>query len=164
MSDGWSDHLVVRPLTVDDARQVVGWQYGGPRRIYNLTADEELPSAADGYMAVADAGSGRLVGFFCTGPEARVPGIAADPGILDLGVGMDPHWVGKGHGKQFGSAVLTELRRDHPSTPVRAVIQAWNARSRQLVRQLGFAECAEHSCIQDGRPVTYVVAMLPVSS
>lgn len=116
MSAGWSDHLVVRPLTVDDAREVVGWQYGGPWQIYNLTGDDELPSAVDGYRAVADASNGRLVGFFCTGPEARVPGIAADPGIIDLGVGMDPRWVGKGHGKQFGSAVLIELRL--PSPPV----------------------------------------------
>jgi RimJ/RimL family protein N-acetyltransferase len=163
MNDGWSDHLIVRPLTVIDTRQVASWQYGGPWQIYNLTADDALPSAADGYMAVADADTRRIVGFFCTGPEARVPGLEEDPDVIDLGVGMDPRWVGRGHGMHFGTAVIAHLRQDHPTTPIRAVIQTWNTRSRQLVRRLGFAECDEHRCIQNGRPVDYTVAILPAS-
>lgn len=151
----------MRPLTVSDAHQVATWRYGGPWEIYNLTSPDELPSAADGYTAVV-GGTDRLIGFFCTGPEARVPGLDEDPDVLDLGVGMDPKWVGKGHGTIFGAAVLDHLRRDHPATPVRAAIQTWNLRSRQLVRQLGFVEREELQCVQNGRSVTYIVAMLPV--
>ncbi|BCK56262.1 hypothetical protein [Nocardia wallacei] len=77
MKNGWPDRLVLRPLSKSDAHQVVSWKYGGPWQIYNLTATEELPSADDGYMAVADADTDRIVGFFCTGPEARVPGLEA---------------------------------------------------------------------------------------
>jgi RimJ/RimL family protein N-acetyltransferase len=93
-----------------------------------------------------------------------VPGLDADPNVIDLGVGMDPHWVGKGHGMHFGTAVLTQLRRTHPTTPVRAVIQTWNTRSRQLVRRLGFIECDEHHCIQNGQAVAYTVAILSATA
>ncbi|MFI6047829.1 GNAT family N-acetyltransferase [Nocardia sp. NPDC051321] len=164
MHDGWPDRLIVRPLTRGDARQVASWQYDGPWHIYNLTASDGLPAAADGYSAVADSATDRIVGFFCTGPEARVPGLDEDPDVLDLGVGMDPRWVGKGHGMAFGGTVLGHLRRDHPATPVRAAIQAWNLRSRQLVRRLGFVEREQHQCVQDGRSVTYVVAILSTTA
>ncbi|MEV5837174.1 GNAT family N-acetyltransferase [Nocardia sp. NPDC052112] len=161
MNDGWPDRLVVRRFTISDARQVAGWRYAGPWRIYNLTAADELPSAADGYMAVADAAdTDRIVGFFCTGSAARVPDLDEDPDVIDLGVGMDPRWVGGGHGMHFGNAVLTQLRRDYPATPVRVVVQAWNTRSRRLVRRLGFVECTEHRCVQHGRSVAYTVAVL----
>ncbi|MFI9408048.1 GNAT family N-acetyltransferase [Nocardia sp. NPDC052316] len=161
MNDGWPDRLVVRPFTVSDARQVAGWQYAGPWQIYNFgAADDDLPSAADGYLAVADADTDRIVGFLCTGPEARVPGLDADPTMVDLGVGMDPQWVGRGHGEHFATAVLTRLRQDHPATPIRAVVQTWNTRSRRLVRRLGFVERGEHHCLQNGQSVTYTVAVL----
>ncbi|MFI6172865.1 GNAT family N-acetyltransferase [Nocardia sp. NPDC051052] len=154
----------MRPLTHSDAHQVAGWQYDGPWDIYNLIATDDLPTAADGYSAVTDSATGRIVGFFCTGPEARVPGLDEDLDVIDLGVGMDPRWVGKGHGMAFGGTVLSHLRRDHPSTPVRAAIQAWNGRSRQLVRQLGFVEREQLQCVQDGRSVTYVVAILSTTA
>ncbi|CAM4486271.1 GNAT family N-acetyltransferase [Nocardia ninae] len=162
MSDGWPDRLAVRPFTRSDARQVAGWQYAGPWQIYDFGSadDDELPSAADGYTAVADADTDRIVGFFCIGPEARVPGLDEDPAVVDLGVGMDPQWVGRGHGGHFGTTVLAQLRRDYPATPVRVVIQSWNTRSRQLFRRLGFVERGGHHCVQNGRSVAYTVAVL----
>ncbi|MEV2219159.1 GNAT family N-acetyltransferase [Nocardia vinacea] len=160
MNEAWPDHLVARPLTASDAHQVASWRYSGPWQIYDLTAADDLLTAADAYTAMADPATDRIVGFFCTGPEARVPGLDEDPGVIDLGVGLDPRWVGRGHGSHFGNAVLGQVRRDHPSTPVRVTIQAWNLRSRQLVRRLGFAECGRHRCAHSGRTVTYIVAIL----
>ncbi|MFI6996138.1 GNAT family N-acetyltransferase [Nocardia sp. NPDC050175] len=142
---------------------MAGWQYDGPWGIYNLAAADDPPNAADGYTAVADGDTGRIVGFFCTGAEARVPGLGAEPEVIDLGAGMDPKWVGRGHGLDFGGTVLAHLRRVNPATPIRAAIQAWNLRSRQLVRQLGFVERDQHHCVQNGRDITYIVAILPVA-
>ncbi|MFD4431332.1 GNAT family N-acetyltransferase [Nocardia sp. NPDC058497] len=147
-------------MTHSDAHQVSNWRYGGPWQVYNLTTADELPTADGGYMTVSDADTGRIIGFYCTGTEARVPGLIEDLNVIDLGVGMAPHWVGKGHGMHFGTAVITQLRRTHPTTPIRAVIQTWNTRSRQLVRRLGFIECDEHHCVQSGQMVAYTVAIL----
>ncbi|MET8797556.1 GNAT family N-acetyltransferase [Nocardia sp. NPDC004568] len=158
----WPDRLVVRPWTPDDARRVAAWRYDGPWRVYDLPGTE-LPGATGGYLAVAGAADGRLVGFYCTGAEARVPGLAAEFGVVDLGVGMDPLWVGRGHGTGFGRTVLADLRRDHPGAAVRAVVQSWNARSLRLLRALGFLESGRHACVQDNRSIEYVVALLSPS-
>ncbi|WP_405168200.1 hypothetical protein [Nocardia sp. NBC_01499] len=76
---------------------------------------------------------------------------------------MEPRWVGRGHGSHFGSAVLSQIHREQPSTPVRVAIQQWNTRSRKLVRRLGFVEREQHKCVQNGRLVTYVVAILSLT-
>ncbi|MBF6331129.1 GNAT family N-acetyltransferase [Nocardia transvalensis] len=161
MSDRWPQRLAVRPWTARDARCVAAWQYDGPWSVYNLSAEEGLPDAADGYMAVVDADDGRMVGFYCTGAEARVPGLGEEPGVIDLGVGMDPAWVGNGHGVSFGAAVIDHVRRAHPTSALRVVMQSWNTRSLRLMRRLGFVESGHHLCVQDGSPVAYVVALLP---
>ncbi|MGW1742366.1 GNAT family N-acetyltransferase [Nocardia sp. NPDC001965] len=161
MTSRWPDRLVVRPWTPDDARRVAGWRYGGPWQVYDL-AEDVLPSVPGEYLAVAAADDDSLIGFYCTGVEARVPGLPAEFGVVDLGAGLDPVWVGKGYGAGFGSAVLTELRRTHPTSVVRAVVQSWNVRSLRLLRNLGFLESGRHTCVQNGRSVEYVVALLPV--
>ncbi|WP_063125885.1 GNAT family N-acetyltransferase [Nocardia fusca] len=155
----WPDRLVVRPWTPGDARRVAAWRYGGPWQVYDLPGTE-LPGATGGCLAVAGAADGRLVGFYCTGDEARVPGLAAEFGVVDLGAGMDPRWVGRGNGAGFGRVVLADLRRDHPTAVVRAVVQSWNTRSLRLLRTLGFLESGRHVCVQNSRPVEYVVVLL----
>ncbi|MEU4842310.1 GNAT family N-acetyltransferase [Nocardia testacea] len=156
----WPDRLVVRPWTPDDARRVAAWRYDGPWAVYDPAGDEPL-DAADGYRAVVGAADDLLVGFYCTGAQARVPGLTAAPGVIDLGAGMDPAWVGRGHGASFGRAVLADVRRDHSTARMRAVVQHWNTRSRRLLRTLGFLESGRHICVQGERSVEYVVVLLP---
>jgi [ribosomal protein S18]-alanine N-acetyltransferase len=151
----WPDRLAVRPLSPTDVREIATWRYAGPWRIYD--SDGPLPAA--GYLAVAGEPDGPLVGFCCAGVEARVPGLAEEPGVLDIGVGMAPDLVGQGHGLAFGNAVL-----DHFAAPcLRAVVQAWNERSRRLTRALGFVEDHTHTCVQDGQTVEYLVLVRPDS-
>lgn len=102
-----------------------------------------------------------MVGFYCTGAEARVPGLRAEFGVIDLGVGMDPRWVGRGHGRSFGSTVIADIRRAHPVSALRAVVQSWNARSRRLLGNLGFVESGSHTCVQNQRSIDYVVVLQP---
>lgn len=156
----WPDRLVARPLTSGDARRVTAWRYDGPWAVYD-PADNEPLDAADGYRAVVGAADDLLVGFYCTGAQARVPGLTAEPGVVDLGAGMDPAWVGRGYGASFGRAVLTDVRRNNRAARVRAVVQLWNTRSRRLLCALGFLESGRHTCVQGECPVEYVVLLLP---
>lgn len=157
MSDRWPKELVVRPLSLDDARRIARWRYDEPWQVYNPRPEDGLLDPDQGYWAVAGIGGGRLVGFCCAGAEARVPGLAEEPGLLDVGVGMDPAWVGGGHGAAFGQAVVNHFRREHAIEGLRAVVQSWNQRSLRLTRRLGFVEVGRHVCAQDGRVVEYVV-------
>jgi RimJ/RimL family protein N-acetyltransferase len=146
----------VRSLERPDAEAIAAWRYEGPWRAYDSRPDDGLLSAADGYYAVADE-AGSLVGYLCLGQEARVPGLAADENVIDIGVGMRPDLVGHGLGRVFGAAVLDYVSGRYGDRPLRAVVQSWNERSLRLTRRLGFREDGTHRCIQDGREVSYTV-------
>ncbi|HEX3588060.1 MAG TPA: GNAT family N-acetyltransferase [Pseudonocardiaceae bacterium] len=142
--------MIVRELTRSDLVEIAEWRYDGPWQVYDSAG---LLDPADGYWAVVD--EERLVGYCCVGVEARVPGLGESPGVVDIGVGMDPALVGRGLGERFGSAVVA---RFGPG-PLRAVVQEWNERSLRLTRWLGFVETGRHHCEQDGKDVEYVVLM-----
>jgi [ribosomal protein S18]-alanine N-acetyltransferase len=157
VSDMWAGRLVVRSLTVADARQIAQWRYGGRWRVYDARPEDGLLNPDDGYLAVVGADDGLLVGFCCSGVEARVPGLVAAPGLVDVGVGMDPAFVGAGHGLAFGQAILGYFRQAYGAVGLRAVVQAWNERSLRLTQKLGFVEEGRHVCVQDGAEADYVV-------
>jgi ribosomal-protein-alanine N-acetyltransferase len=131
------------------------WRYVDRWAVYDQRDDP--PIGTDGRGAVVSADDDSLVGFYCLGDDARVPGLAADEAVVDLGLGMAPDFVGQGHGQEFAVAVLDDVRRRVPFTPLRAVIQTWNARSLALARGLGFTAAGSHRCRQDGAEVAYTV-------
>ncbi|WP_024800167.1 GNAT family N-acetyltransferase [Nocardia sp. BMG51109] len=150
----WPTDFAIGPMSTQDAEAMSHWHYEGAWRVYDLHG--RTPAALDAYRSVkARSGDGDLLGFFCTGEEARVPGIASSEGTLDLGWGMNPAWAGRGHGHSFGAAILDEIRQLHGSNRIRAVVQSWNKRSIRVLNKLGFTGSAIHTCIQNDIPVQY---------
>jgi [ribosomal protein S18]-alanine N-acetyltransferase len=160
VNDGWPDELIVRSLTTADAEQIVQWRYEGPWKVYDSRPGDGLMSDNPAYLAVAGDHDGPLVGFCCAGVEARVPGLSEQDDILDVGVGMNPVWVGQGHGAEFASTVLDHYRKTAGAGRLRGVVQAWNERSVRLMQSLGFTEVGEHACEQGGQQVVYKVLIL----
>ncbi len=155
--DEWPQRLRVRALTRADALGIAAWRYEGRWRVYDPAPDDALLDAADGYWAVGGDGD-TLVGFCCVGAEARVPGLPEPaPEIRDIGVGMDPRWVGAGHGGEFGQTVVDHFNAWPGVHGLRAVVQHWNERSLRFVRRLGFVEVGRHISRQGRRPVEYVI-------
>ena len=149
--------LVVRQLTAADAEQIATWRYQGQWRTYDSRPEDGLLSAEAGYQAVVDPANGALVGYICTGAEARVPGVAEKAGVIDVGAGMRPDLVGGRIGSEFGAAVLGYIAT-HAGTGdfrLRAVVLDWNERSLRLCTRLGFRRVGTHSVEQDGRQNTY---------
>lgn len=157
MTDPWPSRLTVRTLTPDDARRIGEWRYDGPWSAYDSQPADEPVTAGMGYWAVSGADGGPFLGYYCTGGEARVPGLEPEPGVLDLGVGMAPEWVGEGHGAEFAAAVLAHVHEHHGPTILRATVQSWNTRSLKLTHRLGFHEQRRHTCVQNGEQVEYTV-------
>ena len=153
-------HLSVRPLQQQDAEAIASWRYEGPWSTYDPRPGDSLLTADAGYHAVVDE-AGSLVGFLCTGAEARVPGLAAQEGIVDVGVGMRPDLVGRGLGSAFGGVVLDHVSGLCGDLPLRAVVQSWNERSLRLTRRLGFRAVGIHCCEQDGREASYTILVRP---
>jgi ribosomal-protein-alanine N-acetyltransferase len=156
--------FVIASMSPAAAEAMSTWRYDGPWQIYDL--DGRVPQRIDAYRSVlAQTGKGiDLVGFFCVGEEARVPGLDPVDGTLDLGWGMHPSWVGRGHGTAFGAAVLEAARQLHSGTVIRAVVQSWNRRSTRVLAKLGFTQVGTHAGVQGGREVQYVVLVLGVRS
>ncbi len=150
--------LVIRPLTSADTADIATWQYDGPWRIYDSSPDGTI-TAESGYQAVADSATGALVGYICLGEEARVPGLGAEPGVVDVGAGMRPGLVGHRIGTEFGATVLGHIAAVAEQGRLRAVVQSWNERSLRLCAGLGFHVVGTHACVQDGQEVSYVVLM-----
>lgn len=82
--------MEVRPLANADAEAIATWSYPGRESTYDVGA---IVTAEQGIWAVED--STELVGYCCFGLEARVPGVDAEEGTLDVGYGMRPDLVGK---------------------------------------------------------------------
>jgi RimJ/RimL family protein N-acetyltransferase len=159
----WPDRLAVRPWTPADDESVARWRYAGEWSIYDRSDDNQTTvddgTRAAGYRAIVAADDGTLVGFYCVGDEALVPGVESDDQMIDLGVGMAPEFVGDGRGTAFLQAALDDLGRELPAKPIRALIQSWNTRSLVLARRLGFAEAGAHRCVQDGVEVDYTIVV-----
>jgi len=140
----------LRPLTAEQGEAMAGWAYPGPWAVYDVTGPLD---PAEGFWVVVDDG-GDVAGYACFGEEARVPGLAEEPGVLDVGVGMRPDLTGQGLGRDFATAVLDHGHEVSGTTRLRAVVQDWNARSRRLLSNLGFEETGEHH-VGDLRYVIY---------
>ncbi|TPG33577.1 hypothetical protein EAH80_14955 [Mycobacterium hodleri] len=150
-------------MTPDDAVQISGWHYPGRWSVYDLHSPTDIVDELDLYRAVTD-GDDNLIGFLCVDSAARVPGLNADPNILDVGVGMDSCLVGRGNGQAFGKAVLEYLNSRHPGRPLRAVIQSWNVRSRRFAATAGFIDVGELSSTKGEHQAFYRILLKPDSA
>lgn len=170
----WADHdltvesdvfgaLRVRPTTESDAEEIAAWRYDVPWSVYDVTAADLRSELAD-YRTVVAAARGEVVGFYCTGPAARVAGLSVEDQTIDLGVGLRPDLVGRGMGQQFARAVLDDLRQNRGARRVRVVVQSWNERSARLALSMGLVVVGSHQCVQAGKPVDYTVLVAPIDA
>jgi [ribosomal protein S18]-alanine N-acetyltransferase len=136
---------VFEPIDGGDAREISAWRYDPPYDFYDATSDpddlEELldPRRREGsYFSAFDEG-GELVGFFCFGTEARVPGgDYAEGGAVDVGRGLRPDLTGRGLGLGFMLAGLKSARRRFASDGFRLSVAAFNERAILVYERAGF--------------------------
>lgn len=145
------------------AREIATWTYLDEWSIYNSSPKSDLLTREAGYLAVV--GSENIpVGFACSGVEARVPGLSEAADTLDVGLGMNPIFVGQGRGAEFGAAVVSYFQENTNACYLRVVVQSWNERSLNLARNLGFKEIGIHECDQNGSFIAYTVLLKAVNA
>jgi ribosomal-protein-alanine N-acetyltransferase len=135
-----------RPMGDAEAREVLAWHYESPYDIYNadpMHIEESvagLVDPANQYFVASDA-EGRILGYCCFGPDARVPGgDYRDPDLLDVGLGMRPDLTGQGHGPAFFGVVLTFGREQLGARRFRLSVAAFNHRAMRVYERAGFRE------------------------
>jgi len=140
------------------AREIATWTYLDEWSVYNSSPKSDLFTTDAGYLAVL--GSENIpVGFACSGVEARVPGLSDRPDTLDVGLGMNPIFVGQRHGVEFGVAVVSYFQENTNASYLRVVVQSWNERSLNVARNLGFKESGIHECDQNGSFIAYTILL-----
>lgn len=125
------------------AFQILNWKYEPPYNFYNneytKEALEELVDSS--YYALLDK-ENELFGFFCTGESAQVPAghaiLAYKENFVDMGLGMDPRFVGKGNGIAFCSFIINVIEKKNGKMPIRLTVAKFNQRAIHLYEKLGF--------------------------
>lgn len=144
------------------ALEIATWTYLDEWSVYNSSPASDLFTTEVGYLAVVGS-ENILVGFACSGVEARVPGLSETVDTLDVGLGMNPLFVGQRHGAEFGAAVVSYFQEKTNASYLRVVVQSWNERSLNNSRNLGFKEIGIHECEQNGSLVAYTVLLKTVN-
>lgn len=137
---------ILQPMDEKAARLIINWNYPEPWSMYSFQGDEnELPEMLAGeYYAALDE-TGELVGYFCFGQPAQVPGghtvDAYDDQALDIGLGMRPDLTGRGLGLSFLQAGLSYAEQQLGCTRFRLSVLRGNKRAIKVYERAGFVEC-----------------------
>ena len=135
----------VTVLTEADAREVASWRYEPPYELYSgsRVGIIAMIEPANRYFAIRR--DGELIGYVCVGPEARVPGLGAEPGVDDIGLGLRPDVTGRGRFRALFPEVIAQLADEFREDRQRVVIAAWNARAQAAARAVGFTVAGSHT-------------------
>jgi RimJ/RimL family protein N-acetyltransferase len=157
-------------LSEVQALEIAGWCYPPPYDFYDGDAGEDgrrelLDPSSPYYGAVDDAGA--LIGFFCFGATAQVPGGYAagaydDPDALDLGLGMRPDLTGRNLGPAFVLAGLAFARATFAPATFRLSVAAFNLRAIRVYQRAGFVTAHTFVSRTSGGAHRFVVMTRPV--
>lgn len=126
----------VKHLSEADRLEVKGWDYSQELDTYSR---EAIAADNPAFFAVYEGAT--FIGFGVTGFDAIVEGMELNFTDLDVGLGMAPHLVGNGRGREFGQAVLahaTRLAKRDGLGHLRCVIRSWNTVPQKLAMTAGF--------------------------
>lgn len=130
-------------MTASFASRIAGWQYPSPYDIYNMDGTDADVSEVMGGTYRAVMSDDELVGFYCTGQAAQVPGetdvLPYRESAVDFGIGMRPDLTGRGMGASFFGFVLSELRTHFPNEDIRLTVAVFNRRAIHLYEKFGFS-------------------------
>lgn len=132
-------NMKITNMTESLAKETIGWTYD----FYNNEITEEgIKERLDGGHWIVLDEKGKVFGFFCTGEAARIPigkqyGVY-DENCIDMGIGMNPTYTGKGYGYEFCSFIINDIKQNHAGIPIRLSVATFNKRAIHLYEKLGF--------------------------
>ncbi|WP_193726886.1 GNAT family N-acetyltransferase [Paenibacillus guangzhouensis] len=144
--------FIFQPMTREHAQNIMRWRYQTPYDFYNFDNDDEvlMELLSGEYYSVSqdqdqDQDPSLIIGFFCIGNTARVPGgyaagIYVDDSFMDIGLGLAPSRTGIGMGKAFVQEGMDYLRHQFDQSKFRLVVASFNQRAIQVYRDNGFVE------------------------
>ncbi|MFI5104614.1 MAG: GNAT family N-acetyltransferase [Terriglobales bacterium] len=142
------DQLQFRPFLEQDALTAASWRHPEPYSGYDLDPwePEVLTSLLrPDYSYHAILRGEEMVGYFCVGADARVPGWAYDDTALDFGMGLRPDLTGQGKGAEYLQEVIAFIAQKWPQRAWRVTVAGWNQRAIRVCLRAGFRTAATFS-------------------
>jgi len=120
------------------------WEYEGIYSFYDHN-ENNINEYMDGtYFTCTDV-TGKLIGYYCFGENARIPtqeNYIFDNDYLDIGLGMKPDMCGKKNGLSFFQNGLNFAQEFYSKTQFRLSVAAFNKRAIKVYLKTGFyIEC-----------------------
>jgi RimJ/RimL family protein N-acetyltransferase len=161
-------HITIGPMTAEAAGAVLAWRHEGIYAFYNADPHDlhdGLQEMLDGSYYAATDEQAALVGFFCFGAPARVPGghlygRDADD-ALDIGLSMRPDLTGRRLGREFLTAGLDFARQRFAPATFRLTVAAFNQRAIRLYEKLGFQAVATYVSPTRRSETVFLLMTLP---
>ncbi|RCW62848.1 GNAT family N-acetyltransferase [Saliterribacillus persicus] len=137
---------IIKEMSYPYALEISSWQYEKPYDFYNSEkSNEAIEEKLNGsYFIILDQTEEDILGFYCTGESAQVPkgnqyGVYAED-LVDVGLGMNPRFVGQGRGYSFVAFILEEIEKNNPLQNIRLTVATFNKRAIHLYQSLGFTK------------------------
>lgn len=134
----------IQKLTGAEAKEINTWQYEEPYSLYSFSGSKEvIEELLDGTYYGCCNEHGELIGYFCFGENAQVPGgrdakLYVGEDTVDIGLGMKPGLTGKGMGKSFFQTGLAFSVSKFQAKKIRLSVATFNKRAIKLYRNIGF--------------------------
>ncbi|HDR3344715.1 TPA: GNAT family N-acetyltransferase [Bacillus cereus] len=136
----------IHVLTKEEAKKINTWTYEEPYSLYSFSGEKEvIEELLDGtYYGCCDD-QGDLIGYFCFGANAQVPGgrdanLYGGEDVIDIGLGMKPALTGKGIGKEFFQAGIAFATKEFNAKMFRLSVATFNTRAITLYKNIGFKQ------------------------
>ncbi|EMA6342311.1 GNAT family protein [Bacillus cytotoxicus] len=136
----------IHKLTKTEAREIGRWKYEEPYSLYDFSEEEEtMKELLNGTYYGCCNENGELIGYFCFGESAQVPGgreanLYGGEGVIDIGLGMKPELTGQGRGKEFFQAGIQFAIHAFQPQKIRLSVAAFNERAIMLYKNVGFKQ------------------------
>ncbi|WP_459501675.1 GNAT family N-acetyltransferase [Bacillus sp. C1] len=145
----------IHKLTEEEAKEINTWQYERPYSLYSFSGSEEvIEELLDGTYYGCCNEHGKLIGYFCFGENAQVPGgreakLYVGEDTIDIGLGMKPDLTGKGLGRTFFRVGMQFMEEKLQPKKIRLSVAGFNRRAIALYEKIGFT--AEATFFSRGR-------------
>lgn len=150
------------PMTKEFAFRISAWKYQDQYSIYSMDDSYECIDELmnEEYFCALD-NQDRLIGYICTGNSARVPGgyqigIYNNDKQIDIGLGLNPDFTGKGRGVEFLSQAIHFLESHFQVQNFQLVVASFNERAIKVYERAGFIKGVCFTSMVDKEEVEFL--------
>lgn len=137
-------NIIIKQVTDNEARKISKWIYSEPYSIYSMDGSKGcIKELLNGDYYSASDKNGTIVGFYCFGRSAQVPvghkyGVYNNKNMMDIGIGMNPDFCGKGLGERFLKIGLDFAKNNLYVKEFRLTVATFNKRAITVYQRVGF--------------------------